>query len=34
MNKKKELLSLANKTLSGMSLANKKAKYFRKDTKL
>jgi hypothetical protein len=27
-------LSLANKTLSGMSLANKKAKYFRKDTKI
>ncbi len=25
-------MSLANKTLRGMSLANKKAKYFRKDT--
>jgi hypothetical protein len=30
--KQKELLSLANKTRNSMSLANKKAKYFRKDT--
>jgi hypothetical protein len=27
-------LSLANKTRNSMSLANKKAKYFRKDTKI
>jgi hypothetical protein len=28
----KSFLSLANKTRNSMSLANKKAKYFRKDT--
>ena len=27
-------MSLANKTRNSMSLANKKAKYFRKDTKI